>query len=340
MFKQLVAALAALTLTAASSMAADVFIVGSYHETDPCGQPQYLAAMDALKQAGFAGLSSRGYFLDSRVASSEDVAKTVEQIKKDIRAEKPKLVFTTDDPAFAMLYEEVLRQSETKMVFSGLNGKLDRYNSKALFLNKRTPVANVTGVFEYLFMPEQLAMLEAVLKRPVKKVAVLHSTDTVGLIVKDQIADELRGTPYENRIVLFSAEDIPTMMKSAQAINRDRDIDAYIPVTMSVADPTDGKRKTMKTLAPLLTKAIRKIDLSLNASFTEYGFFGGVSVDFYQMGFQTGFLATKLLKGGAIKDIPIEDAKSSIIAINRSRMQELGIHLSPEARSVVDKWIQ
>ena len=55
--------------------------------------------------------------------------------------------------------------------------------------------------------------------------------------------------------------------------------------------------------------------------------------------FQTGFLATKLLKGGAIKDIPIEDARRSIVAVNRKRMQDLGIRLSPEARSIVDNWI-
>ncbi len=339
-FKHLAAALAALTLTTMSAMAADVFLISSYHETDACGQPQYKAAMDALKQGGFASLSSKGYFLDARVASKDEVAKAVEQIKKDIRAEKPKLVFTIDDPAFAMLYEEVLRQPETKMVFTGLNRKLDFYNDKARFLSNRTPVANITGVFEYLFMREQFAMLEAVLKRPVRKVAVLYSTDAVGVILKDQILDELKGTPYENQIVLFPADDIPTMISNAKAINDDEQIDAYIPVTLSVPDPADNKRKTMQMVAPTLTKTIRKIDLSLNASFTEYGFFGGVSIDFYQMGFQAGFLATKLLKGGAIKDIPIEDAKRSIIAVNRARMQELGIQLSPEARSIVDKWIQ
>lgn len=337
--KQLAAALLALTLTT-SSMAADIFLIASYHETDACGQPQYEAAMDALKQGGFASLSSKGYFLDSRVAPKEEVAKAIEQIRKDIRAEKPKLVFTIDDTAFAMLYEEVLQQPETKMVFSGLNRKLDYYNDRARFLNKRSPVANITGVFEYLFMHEQLALLEAVLERPLRKVAVLYSTDAVGVILKDQIVDELKGTPYENQIVLFSADDIPTMISNAKAINDDEQIDAYVPVTMSVLDPADNKRKTMSMVAPTLIKTIRKIDLSLNSSFTEYGFFGGVSIDFYQMGFQTGFLATKLLKGGAAKEISVEDAKRSIIAINRTRMQELGIELSPEARSIVDKWIQ
>jgi ABC-type uncharacterized transport system substrate-binding protein len=337
--KQLAAALLALTLTT-SSMAADIFLIASYHETDACGQPQYEAAMDALKQGGFASLSSKGYFLDSRVAPKEEVAKAIEQIRKDIRAEKPKLVFTIDDTAFAMLYEEVLQQPETKMVFSGLNRKLDYYNDRARFLNKRSPVANITGVFEYLFMHEQLALLEAVLERPLRKVAVLYSTDAVGVILKDQIVDELKGTPYENQIVLFSADDIPTMISNAKAINDDEQIDAYVPVTMSVLDPADNKRKTMSMVAPTLIKTIRKIDLSLNSSFTEYGFFGGVSIDFYQMGFQTGFLATKLLKGGAAKEISVEDAKRSIIAVNRTRMQELGIELSPEARSIVDKWIQ
>jgi ABC-type uncharacterized transport system substrate-binding protein len=341
-FSSLGAALAALAISLAAATpasAAEVFLIASYSQTDPCGQPQYRAAMDALKQGGFANLSSKGYYLDARVSPKEDVLKAVEQIKKDIRTIKPKLVFTIDDPAFAMLYEEVLQQPGTQMVFSGLNRKLDYYNEKAPFLDGRTPIANITGVFEYLFMREQFAMLEAVLERPVNKVAVLYSTDTVGSILKDQILDELKGSPYEDRIVLFAAEDIPAMIESARKINDDKRIDAYIPVTMSVLDPTDGKRKTMDVLAPTLIETIGKIDLSLNSSFTEYGFFGGVSIDFYQMGFQTGFLAIKLLKGGAIKGIPIEDAKRSIIAVNRKRMQELGIRLSPEARSIVDKWI-
>lgn len=333
------AALAALALGASAAWGADIFLVASYHETDACGQPQYNAAMEALKQAGFAGLTTKGYFLDSRVAPKEAVAKAIEQIKKDIRAEKPRLVFTIDDPAFAMLYEDILRQPETKMVFTGLNRKLDDYNDKARFLNTRTPSANITGVFEYLFMRDQFAMLESILKRPVRKVAVLHSTDPVGIILKNQILDELKGTPYAGRVVALAAEDIPAMLRQAKSINDDKEIDAYIPVTMSVPDPADNQRKTMKQVAPLLIQAIRKIDLSLNSSFTEYGFFGGVSIDFYQMGFQTGFLATKLLKGGAIRDIPIEDAKRSIIAVNRKRMRDLGLQMSPEARGIVDKWV-
>jgi ABC-type uncharacterized transport system substrate-binding protein len=328
-----------LSLVSSATFAAEIFLVASYHENDVCGRPQYEAAMDALKQGGFSNLRSKGYFLDTRVRNREDVLKDIEQIKKDIRAQKPKFVFTIDDPAFAMLYEDILKQPETRLVFTGLNRSLDFYNEKSPFLNKRAPSANITGIFEYIFMREQFEMLEAVLKKPLRKVAVLHSTDAVGNILKDQIINELKGTKYQDRLVIFPAEDIPAMLKQAKLINDRADIDAYIPVTMSVLDPKDNTRKTMENVAPMLTKAIRKIDISLNSSFTEYGFFGGVSIDFYQMGFQSGYQAVKLLKGASIKDTPVEDAGRSIIAINRKRMQELGIKLSPDAQGIVDRWI-
>ncbi|MCG7901535.1 hypothetical protein A3194_13070 [Candidatus Thiodiazotropha endoloripes] len=321
------------------SQAVDVLLISSYHKTDACGQPQYEAALDALEQGGLSGLTTKAYYLDARIRSREEMLETVGQIKQEIRGDRPKLVFTFDDTAFALLYEDVLAQPETKMVFSGLNRDLSYYDSRADFIEDRTPVANITGIFEYLFMREQFSILEAILNRPVKRVAILYSTDTVGQILKDQILDELKGTPYAQRIALFPAEDVPAMQQKAREINDDPDIDAYIPVTMSVPDPADGKRKTMDQLAPLLTKSIRKIDLTLNSSFTEYGFFGGVSIDFYQMGFQTGYLATRLLKGGAIEGAQVENARRSIIAINRHRMGELGISLSPDLRSIVDKWV-
>lgn len=328
-----------LSLASLGAVAAEIILVASYHENDVCGHPQYQAAMDALKQGGFSTLRSKGYFLDTRVRSREDVLKDIEQIKKDIRTQKPKFVFTIDDPAFALLYEDILSQPEIRLVFTGLNRNLDFYNGKAPFLNKRMPSANITGIFEYIFMREQFEMLEAVLKKPLRKVAVLHSTDPVGNILKDQIISELKGSKYQDRLVIFPAEDIPAMLKQAKLINENAEIDAYIPVTMSILDPRDNTRKTMENVAPMLTKAIRKVDISLNSSFTEFGFFGGVSIDFYQMGFQSGFQAVKLLKGAAIKDTPVEDAKRSIIAINRKRMQELGIRLSPEAQGIVDRWI-
>jgi hypothetical protein len=331
---------ALLASLAPSLRAQDVFLVASYHETDACGQPQYLAAIDALQQGGFEDLSFKGYFLDTRVQPKDAVASSSRDIIADIQSAKPRFVFTIDDAAFSALYPEVLRHPDMVLVFTGLNRSLEFYNAQHRFLDGRTPVANLTGVFEYLFMREQFEMIEAILGRPLRKVAILHSTDAIGGILKDQILDELRGTEFADRIVVFSAADVPSMIDAAKAIDTDPSIDAYVPVTMSMHDPSDNQRKTMAFLAPILTQHVHKIDLSLNSSFTQYGFFGGVSVDFYQMGFQAGFMATKILKGIPIRDVPVEDARRSIVAINRTRMRQLGIQMPPDVLSIVDEWIE
>ncbi len=322
------------------ALADDVFVVGSYHKGDVCGQPQQDAAIDAFKQGGFAGLSFREYYLNSRFLPGEEVDRIVEQIITDIRALKPKFVIATDDPAFARLYEVVLQHPETYMIFTGLNRSLDHYNAKARFMDNRVPTANITGVFEYLFMREQLAMVEAILGRELNKVAVLHATDVVSTIVKDQIREELKETEYGERLVFFVAADIPSLVETAKSIDADESIDVYIPVTLSVYDPEEDRRKDLSSVAPIIIEHINKIDLSINSSFTAAGFFGGVSIDFYQMGFEGGYMATRLLKGMPIKDIHIVDAGRSIITINRARAQQLGIRIDPNIQSIVDEWIQ
>jgi hypothetical protein len=318
--------------------AADVLVVGSYHEGDVCGQPQQNAAIDALKQSEFKELSFKEYHLNARFLSDMEVNRIVERIVSDIRNLKPKFVIVSDDPAFSRLYEEILEHPETRMIFTGLNRSLDEYNDKARFMENRVPVANITGVFEYLFMREQFSMAEAILGKALNRVAVLYSTDAVGMIVKDQILTELKGTEYERRVVSFVAEDLPSLVETARRIDEDDTIDAYIPVTLSIHDPASDQRMDLSALAPIITEIIRKMDLSINSSFTEAGFFGGVSIDFYQMGFEGGYMAIKLLRGIPIRDIPIVDAGHSIVSINRARARRLGIRIDPAIQSIVDQW--
>lgn len=90
-FNTLVAPLAALAISLAAATparATDVFLIASYHETDACGQPQYRAAMDALRQSGFARLSSKGR------QGSVDGA---EALLMDAEAQLPRIVAALQD---------------------------------------------------------------------------------------------------------------------------------------------------------------------------------------------------------------------------------------------------
>lgn len=336
----LLVAVLLLCAAAFSASAAEVFLVSSYHEGDMCGRPQCEAALEALKQSGIPDLSFRVYHLDSRRRAGQEVDGDIEKIIADIRERKPALVLTVDDLAFSRLYGEVVRRPSTFLVFTGLNRAIAEYDREIPFLDEKgLPVKNITGVFEYLFMKEQFEMLEVLLRRPLKKVALLHSTDPVGIIVKEQIAGELEGTPYAEMLEFHAAEDAESVLRLAEALGADETLDAWIPVTMSVKN-AHGGFLTMGDLAKEMTSRIRKPDLALNVSFTELGFYGGVSVDFYQMGFQTGLMAAKLLKGHSIREIPVENARTSIIAVNRSRLRELGISISGDFAAIVDIFLE
>ncbi len=317
----------------------EVFLVASYHHGDMCGQPQYEAALEALRQSGIPGLSFRGYYLDSRRSTAQEIDKDVEAIIGDIRDLKPALVLTIDDLAFAKLYREVLGHQGMFLVFTGLNRSIEEYNSGAPFLDDLgRPNRNITGVFEYLFMREQMEMLEVLLERPLNKVAVIYSQDPVGLILKDQINDELGASPYGDKVQFYGVSNYDEVLEVAKTVGSDESVDGWIPGTMSIGNGSGGYM-TMAELVGPMTSLISKPDLALNSSFTGLGFYGGVSVDFYQMGFQAGLMAARLLKGHPIGDIPIENARASIIAVNRGRLAELGIPLSQELSGLVDLFL-
>lgn len=332
-------ALGALLAMANGAWAVEIFIVGSYHQGDMCGQPQYDAVVEALNQSGIPDLSFKGYYLDSRRRSGQDIDRDIEVIVAEIRDRNPAMVVTIDDPAFARLYREVLKYPSMFLVFTGLNRSVEEYHKMDPFLDRSgRPDKNVTGVFEYLFMREQMEMLEVLLERPLQKVAVLFSRDPVGLILRDQIEDELKSTPYGDNLLFFGADSYDEVIEAAKAIGSDDTVDGWIPATMSIRDRSGGFM-TMGDLVKPMTSLISKPDLALNSSFTGLGFYGGVSVDFYQMGFQTGLMAARLLKGHPIGEIPIEDARVSIIAVNRSRLGELGVELSQEFSGLVDQFL-
>lgn len=317
-----------------------IFIIASYHEGDMCGQPQMDAVIEAINQNNVNEFVFKKYFLDTRKREYALVQKDVEEIKKEIEFFKPKFVITIDDPALEYFYRTVLAYDDMFLVFTGVNKAIEKYNESFPFLDENgIATKNITGVYEYLFMKEQLALLEEILQRDVKKIAIMNSTDVVGMILMDQIYEELKDTKYNNKIIFFPIDTKEDLLSNAKEIQNNSEIDAWIPVMMSIQDPNTNEFLTMNKLAPLAIQLIQKPDLSLNMSFTELGFYGGVSIDFYQSGYDAGLIVAALYKGENIKNIPIKNAKHSILALNFKRIQQLNLYLPKNVLDKVDVFI-
>ena len=311
-----------------------VFVVGSYLEDDLCSGPQYRGVLSALEGSGL-DYRLRSFFLDSRHLPAKAIKQKGQTIGQRIETERPRVLVTIDDAAFRLLAPMALQHPKLFLVFSGLNRSLDTYDRELHFLKDRVPTKNITGVYERLFMVEQMRFYETLLG-DLGVVAILHSTDPMGKLVAHQIRDELDDTPYRQHLLFLPVATMKDFEQAVHTVVTRADIHAYMPILLSVRDETTGKHQTIKDLAPLLIKTIDKPDIALNKAFTKVGFLGGVSVDFFHMGYQAGTLAVQLLRGTPVQQLPVELAERYVVTLNRRRLSSLPIPVDDDFLNTID----
>jgi len=323
-----------LSLLCACSEQKTVFILSSYDDKDVCGMPQVEGAVDALKR-NFQNLKIDITHLDSRRINKEELETRCNEFIKKVKSQNPSLILTTDDAAFQCAAKHLMGE-KIPVVFSGINVTPEHYNERYHFLQVRKPVKNFTGVYERLFIPKQIELVEVLAGR-VDKIAVLYSTDFMGETLKEQVIYELRHSDFKNRVVFYPVSTVSELIEAAKEINKRKDITAYFPFVMSVKN---SKPLTLRDVAPIITDKIKKIDLAINCQFVEFGFFGGVSVDFYRMGYRAGEMAFHVLKTGRIGDIEMEEAGKYVKIINLKRAKDINLNISEKQISLFDEVIR
>ncbi|GAQ94632.1 ABC-type uncharacterized transport system, substrate-binding protein [Thermodesulfovibrio aggregans] len=311
-----------------------VFILSSYDDKDVCGQPQVEGAVDALKKEN-KDLKIDITYLNSRKIQREELESRCNEFIKRVESQNTTLILTTDDAAFQCVAEHLMG-SKIPVVFSGINVTPEHYNEKYHFLEGRKPVKNFTGVYERLFIPKQIELVE-VLSGKVDKIAVLYSTDFMGNALKEQVIYELKNSDFKNRLIFYPLGTISELNKALEEMNKRKDITAYFPFVMSIKDE---KALTLQDVASIITVKIKKIDLSVNKQFVDLGFFGGFSVDFYHMGYRAGEIASYILKTGNISELNVEDADRYVRIINLKRAKDINLKLSDKQISVFDEVIK
>ncbi len=316
-----------------------IFMVQSYSNKDLCGVPQLEGALDTLKEAGINDNNSqiKIFFMKTKLKNTTKplMDKVADKAYREIEQFKPDIVFLFDDPAFSELAPKLIHK-HVKVIFSGLNVKPEVYNKTLKFMDKnRHPLANITGVYEKLYIEASIKFIEHILGKK-GKIAVLSSEDKIGRIVTQQILSELRGTPYEDCIKVFWVNTLYEVKNDIiNGINVNNNIVAYVVNTHSVL--VQNGRMDIFHLIPFETKWAKKPDIAINKTFCKRGLFGGVVLDFYAMGAQAARMALKVINGIPISKIPIEDAQKRERVINLKRAEQLHIKIPLEVLDTVNE---
>lgn len=315
-----------------------VFVVSSYAAHDPCGWPQYEGVVAALVENVVHATDLKTFFLNARHASDEAIETKLAEVQEAAACLKPKVIITIDDKAFYEISRVFAGRKDVDIVFSGLNIPIEEYNKQLNFLNGRRPVKNITGVFEFLHFKRQMDFA-ATLMGKIPKVALIHSTDHIGLAGAAQILQELKGTDYEDRVVLYPASDMKQLLRQAEVIAADPDLDSYIPLAINIKQH-DGQQTNVCDLALTLIKIIKKPDLVFNSSVTSCGFLGGASVDFRAMGYDAGTMANLILSNVPVSSLEVMNATKWEVVVNQQRLKEL-FHTPPaKALGIIDRYVE
>jgi len=316
-----------------------IFMVQSYSNKDLCGVPQLEGALDTLKGAGINDNNSqiKIFFMETKLKNTTKplMDKVADKVYKEIEQFKPDIVFLFDDPAFSELAPKLIHK-HVKVIFSGLNIKPEVYNKTLHFMdNSRHPIANITGVYEKLYIEASIKFIEHIVGKK-GKIAVLSSQDKIGRIVTQQILSELRETPYEDSIKIFWVNTLNGIKDAIlNGINANKNIIAYVVNTHSVS--SKNGRLDIYHLIPIEIKWAKKPDIAINKAFCKRGLFGGVVLDFYAMGAQAAKMALKLINGVPMSQIPIEDAQKRERVINLERVKQLNIKIPIEVLDTINE---
>ncbi len=320
-------------LALASEEPARVMAVHSYDELDPCGKPQYEGFLVALAKNGYItgkNLFIENFYMDTKrtYTSPKEIETRAQLAIEKIENFKPNIIVTFDDDAFRTVGLKFANTS-IPLVFSGLNGMPEDYNTTVKFMESRKhPGGNVTGIYEFLHVKDAL-MVHTKLFPNTRKILFVVDNSNLGNVIKKQIYEELiheKELPYRWELkVANSWEEYKSIIDYA---NKNEEIGAIYPAALKLAN--GQKKYASRQIIEWTVANSRKPEIALNHEFVRLGYFGGAVVDFFSMGQQAGEMVSKILKGESPANIPIEDAKRFILVFNITRAIQLGLEIPEE----------
>lgn len=270
-------------------------------------------SLDQTREGFIKALEDNGYKdgenIEIDYQNAQNDNPTSQTIASNFVNDKKDLIYAVSTPSAQAAYNAtkdipILFTAVTDPVEAGLVKSLDNKDG-----------GNVSGTSDYLSIDKSLSLIDT-LKLDVKTIGVMYSTSEVNSKVQVDALKEYAKTKGYTVV----EKGISASSEVNQAIS------SLVGKVDALYVPTDN---LVVSSMPIIAKTANENNLPILASdegSVTSGALACAGVDYYQLGYKTGEMAVKILKGEATPaDLAVETMDEPVITMNEDTMKTLSI---------------
>jgi len=284
-------------------------------------------SLDAARKGFIDALKAKGYEDGKQVKfdyqNAQGQPSTLTTISQKFVNDKVDMMFAIATPSAQAAAQQtkdipILITAVTDPVDAGVVKSMDK------------PGTNVTGTTDMNPVKEQLELVKQV-KPDAKKVGIIYNTGESNTEVQIKIAKKAApGLGLE--LELVGVTNSSEVKQAADALAAKVDA-IYVPTDNIVVSAIDSILKVAEQAK--LPVVVGEGDSVKKGGLITYG------LDYYQLGYQTGEMAVKILKGEAKpQDMAVETQKEMKLIINKKAAAAMGVQLPEELLKKADEVIE
>nr|WP_077216613.1 ABC transporter substrate-binding protein [Peptoclostridium litorale] len=276
------------------------------------------SALDENREGFVKALEDAGYVdgenIEIDIQNAQGDIATAQTIAQSFASQKKDMIFAIATPSAQGAYNAtkeipIMISSVTDPVAAGLVNSMEN------------PGTNVSGTSDYIPVSKQIELIKT-FAPDAKRIGVLYNTSEVNSQVQlDQLKEEAKG--YE--IVEVGVTSTNEVNQAISSMLGKIDV-LYAPTDQLVVSAMPIiVEKTMAKKIPVI--AAEKGSVELGALATQ-------GINYYKLGYETGKMAVKVLKGEEISSMPVRTASETDIIVNEDTLKALGLE-KPQIENVV-----
>ncbi len=279
-------------------------------------------ALDAVLKGFQDSLKAQNVSVEYNVHNAQANMGTANQIAQQILGEKPDLILAIATPtaqACAQALKKAPKQLQRTLLFTAVTDPI----SAGLVKSWEKPGKNITGVSDLLPIKKHMGMMKAFYPNLKNLGVIYNSGEANSKVLVKMIKDA--GKDMGFRVVEATASKSSEVYQAAKSLVGKAEA-VYIPTDNTVVSAFESAVKVgQQNNLPIFAADVDSVPRGAVAA---------MGFDYYKHGYQTGFMAKKILEGADPATTPVETQNQLLLHLNMSAAKSMGVTI-PQA--MIDK---